>query len=236
MVAQNLHGKVVIITGASGGIGREIAVLFARAGCRLALSYCHHQSEAQELERACRASGAKDVLLSYLDVADDHSIAAFRDAVLAQFGGIGILINNAGVVFAKSLAEQTNDEIAQQIRINLEGLIKLTKACLPHLRDTIISIGSGAGKSGISHLSTYCATKFGVRGFMQALAVEYPHLRILTVNPGRTATRMTDFHGQPPRDVAKIVFNAARGCYAIQPGSDIDLWNPPEIDDEMCHE
>lgn len=134
------------------------------------------------------------------------------------------MVNNAGIVVWKLFKDQNYEEIKEQIRTNLEGLIKVTKECLPHIKEAIINLSSGAGLEGYETLTTYCATKFGVRGFTQALAQELPNLKIYSINPGVTATRMNDFKGQPPIEVAKIILNAIKGKYKIDSGGDVNVW------------
>jgi NAD(P)-dependent dehydrogenase (short-subunit alcohol dehydrogenase family) len=95
------------------------------------------------------------------------------------------------------LKNQTAEEIQNQVRTNLEGAIKMTRACLPYVTETIINIGSIAWKNGIEELMVCCATKFGLRGFTQALAKEEPNINIYSVNPDYIATRMTNFVGRP---------------------------------------
>jgi len=122
------------------------------------------------------------------------------------------------------LKELSFDDIEKQIGINLEGLMKMTKAALPYIRETIINIGSGAGLQGYPDISVYSATKFGVRGFTQSLAKEEPQLNIFAVNPGTTSTRMTNFKGIPAEEVAGVILNAAKGAYHVPSGGDINVW------------
>jgi len=156
---------------------------------------------------------------------DDASIDSCVRMVVATFGKIDVLVNNAGRLTWARLRDQTNDDIQNQVRTNLEGPIKMTLACLPHITETIINIGSIAGKNGIEELTVCCATKFGLRGFTQALAKEEPSINIYSVNPDYIATRMTDFVGRPPEEVAEVVVRAAKGDYAVPSGSDIDVWD-----------
>lgn len=116
----------------------------------------------------------------------------------------------------------TNSE--NEVRTNLEGLIKMTKECLPYIKDRIINIASGAGLEGYGSLSTYCATKFGVRGFTQSISHELRNLDVFVVNPGTTATRMNNFRGMPPEKVADVVLSTAQGRYKSRSGSDINVW------------
>lgn len=225
---------VIFITGGGVGIGRATAYEFARHKYSVAITYHRSESEAQETVNQCRKLGAPDAIAIPLDLMDDRSIVSAVQAVIRRYQKISVLINNAGVAIRKSLRDQSSEEIQQQIRVNLEGLIKITKESLPHIEGGIINIASGAGKTGIPFLATYCATKFGVRGFTQAIAGEYSRLLILSVNPDTTATRMSNYRGRPPEEVARVIFDATRGCYALPSGSDIDLWTPPAIDTSIC--
>jgi len=224
-LAGDLSGKAVLITGASRGIGQETAYKFAKEGCRLALTYNRGKKEAAETSEECLSLGAKDALAIQLDVSDYESIQAAVKQTIAKFGKISILVNNAGTSVWKPLIEQTNEEIEAQIGTNLEGLIKMTRECLPHIQDAIINIASITGKQAYANLTTYSATKFGVRGFTRALGQEYPDLRIYAVNPDGIATRMTGFRGRPPEQVAEVIVDAAKGKYDVPNGGDIDVWD-----------
>ena len=96
---------------------------------------------------------------------------------------------------------------------------------LPIINDSIINISSGAGKTGYSSLSTYCATKFGVRGFTKALSNELENIKVINVNPGMTATQMTNFKGVPAREVADVIFRTATGKISVDNGGDVDVWD-----------
>jgi NAD(P)-dependent dehydrogenase (short-subunit alcohol dehydrogenase family) len=221
---KSLKGKSVLVTGSSSGIGRETAFAFAREGCKVAITYNKGKEDALAASEKALGMGAAEALVLRLNVMDDGSI---RDAVrkaVSKFGAIDILVNNAGVIAWKPLAEQTEGEVEAQLRTNLEGLIKVTKECLPHVRDTIINIASTAGLEGFPTLSVYCATKFGVRGFTQALAKELKGVKVFAVNPTMTATRMTDFQGMPPEKVAEVVVNTAKGKYGTRSGGDMNVW------------
>jgi len=89
----------------------------------------------------------------------------------------------------------------------------------------IINIASGAGQRGFAELAPYCATKFGVRCFTQAIAQEMTRPKIYAVNPDMTKTRMTGFQGRPAEEVAQIVLNTAKGKYRKSSGSDINVWD-----------
>ena len=218
--------KLAVITGASRGIGREAALRFARSGYRLALAYRRDAGAAEAVARECRSLGAPDVRTRELDLEDPASLAAFANEIagITTAPGEGaVLVNNAGVIVWKPLREQEEGEVRRQIETNLVGTILLTRALLPHVQ-TVLNVGSDLATFGMAQLTVYCAAKFGLRGFTQALALEHPGLRILCVNPDRTATGMNDFQGRDPATVAEVLWRAAEGLYDIPSGGDVNVW------------
>ncbi len=241
---MELKNKVVLVTGSSQGIGAETALLFAKEGANVVVTYNSNRKKAENIFKECKK--CKDAFLVKLNVDDEKSIKECVEKVVDKFGTIDILVNNAGVLVWKNLMEHSNKDIDFQINTNLVGLIKMTKTVLPFMKGQnkagiknstnifeksktvgmIINIASAAGKRAANeNYSTYCASKFGVRGFTQALALELPKgIKTFAVNPGMTATQMTDFEGTSPRKVAEIIVNTAREKYKIQNGGDIDIW------------
>ena len=220
------HGRTTaLITGASGGIGREIAQGLAKRGYRLALAYRSNKRAAERLAEACARLGAPEAFIVHCDIRNERSIRRAARKTVRRFGRVSALINNAGVNVMKPLRMQSFREIDMQLETNLGGLMKLTKMLLPNIDGTIINIASRAGKIAKPSMTVYCATKFGVRGFTQSLALECPKLHVLSVNPDRVATRMVGFRGRPPRDVARVVADILDGKRKAASGADIDLWN-----------
>ena len=217
-----LTGKTVLVTGASIGIGREIALRFAAAGCRLALTFFAHRAEAEAVAARCLDLGAPDVLLVSLQLADDDSVRTLFERVIDRYGVVDVLVNNAGVVVWRPFLEQDFGEIESQIAVNLVGLMKLTWVFLPMISDAVINICSTASLHGTPTLAPYCASKWGVRGFTRALALEHPQKRIVSVHPAVTATRMNDMQGMSPERVADVVFRVAAGEIAFEPGGDVN--------------
>jgi len=220
---MDLAGRTVLVTGASIGIGREVALQFAAAGCRLALTYFEHRAEAEEVAQRCRGLGAPDVITVSLQLADDDSIRMLFETVIDRFGALDILVNNAGVVVWKPFLEQDFGELETQLAVNLVGVMKLTWVFLPLVGDAVISIGSTATLHRSRTPPTYCATKWGLRGFVKALALEHPGKRIVSVHPTVTATRMNDMQGMPPERVAEVVLRVARGDIEVESGGDVDV-------------
>jgi 3-oxoacyl-[acyl-carrier protein] reductase len=220
-----MKNKIVLITGSSGGIGSETAYAFAAEKSKLIITYCNNKSAGEQTAQKCKERGASEVILVKLDLNDNKNITRVVKEAVERFSRIDILINNAGVIAWKPLREQGLNDIEHQVRTNLEGLIKITRLCLPHITDMIINIASGAGQTGFADLTTYCATKFGVRGFTQSLALELTGIKVISVNPDMTKTKMTNFEGRPPAQVARVVLNTAKGKYKVVSGGDVNVWD-----------
>ena len=240
---MDLKDKIVLITGGSQGIGKETALLFAKQGASVVVTYNKNKKLGEDVFKECKK--IKDALLVNLDITNDESIKNCVEKTIDKFGAIDILINNAGVLFNKDFVEQNASEIDLQIDTNIKGLIKMTKAVLPYMQGQsnariensanvfeksktvgmIINIASAAGKNVYEGLTTYCATKFAVRGFTQALSKELPSgIKIYSVNPGLTATKMTNYQGVNPRKVAEVILNAAEEKFNVENGGDVDVW------------
>jgi NAD(P)-dependent dehydrogenase (short-subunit alcohol dehydrogenase family) len=222
-MGTDLAGKSVLVTGASIGIGREIALRFAAAGCRVALTYFEHRAEAEETAHRCLALGAPAAFAVALRLGDEGDQRRVVETVSGRFGGLDILVNNAGVITWKPFLEQSFAEIDEQMLVNLVGVMKLTWLALPLVRDAVITIGSTATLHQSHTPPPYCASKWGLRGFVKALALEHPDKRIVSVHPTTTATRMNDMRGMPPERVAEVVFQVAAGQILVEPGGDVDL-------------
>ncbi len=210
----------VLITGASGGIGKQIAYEFARQGFAIIGTYRKDGEQAEVVKKECLERGAARVDFLNLDLTQDESIENAAKLV-ANYGGIDILINNAGVLVQSILKDQSLEEIAAQIRTNLEGPIKFTARCLPNIRSCIINIGSTSSLVTQRELAVYCASKFGLRGFTKALAKENPQLLVLALHPGLTATTMGKLRGDDPEVVARVIYNFASRQARAKSGADI---------------
>lgn len=224
---MNLEGKTILVTGSSSGIGRETALQLAREQCRVILTYFKGGQAGKEVLKECLKHG--DAALYRLDVRDDRSIRRLAKSVTDRFSSLDVLINVAGVLTEKPLIEQSAANTANQVCVNLFGLINVTRSFLPLLQRqkeaVIVNIASGLAKEVLPNLTVYCATKWGVRGFTRAIALELPEsVRVYCVNPGMTATRMTDYQGADPADVAKIIVRTAAEKLRKKSGDDVDVW------------
>ena len=162
--------QTVLITGSSSGIGRYTAYRFAENTDSLILTFYEDKKEIESTRNRCVELGARDVKIYQLDMSDDESITRFVSGLKDEKQDIDILINNAATIVWKPLAQHTLQEIVSQMRVNLEGTIKLTWHLLPLLKNMVINMGSRMGKFARPDLLVYCATKFGLRGFTQAFA------------------------------------------------------------------
>ncbi|HET6461940.1 MAG TPA: SDR family oxidoreductase [Syntrophales bacterium] len=224
---MDLQGKTILVTGSSSGIGRETAIQLARERCRLILTYFKGEAAGKQVLRECLNHG--EAVLYQLDVRNESSIRRLVKSVADRFSRLDILINVAGVLAENPLVRQSAQDTANQVGVNLLGLINVTRSFLPLLHRqkeaVIINIASGLAKEVLPDLTVYCATKWGVRGFTRALATELPDkVRVYCVNPGMTATRMTDYQGANPYDVAKIIVRTAAEKLRKKSGDDVDVW------------
>lgn len=193
---RSFENKTCVITGAAGGIGRELALALARKGARLALSDVN--SDALEKTQSDARELGAEVHATRLDVADHNSIYAYAEAVEAHFGKVHQLYNNAGVSGTGELADMSGELIRRVIDINLLGVLHGSRAFLPRLVKSgdgkLINISSLNGFAGMPGLPVYCATKFGVRGLTEALRADAllhrDPVQIVCVHPGGIKTNI----------------------------------------------
>jgi NAD(P)-dependent dehydrogenase (short-subunit alcohol dehydrogenase family) len=191
---SGLDGTVVLITGASRGVGLATALRLGRLSAAVAL-LATDRGRLATARQQVDAAGARAIEL----VADVSDVAAMREAVErveAELGGLDVLVNNAGIGRYGPVGSFGVEEWRRVIETNLTGVFVATQAALPAIRRRggghVIAISSGAGKRGYPNMSAYCASKFGLHGFMEALAAELADERIkcTTVVPGGI---LTDF-------------------------------------------
>jgi len=222
-MSENNKDKVVLITGASSGIGRAVAFKFAKHGFKLAITYNKNQDGIIQTAQTCKSLGSSQVEYFRLDLADDESIRNCVKQVIKKYNKINILINNAATIKHVALLEENFSAIDHQIKTNLSGHIKLTKKFLLHIEDSIINIGSTISKNARANLSIYCASKTGLLGFSKSVAKELPQIKVYHINPPMTQTRMVDYKGMHPSKVAEVVYNIATGEYKAKSGSQVDV-------------
>jgi 3-oxoacyl-[acyl-carrier protein] reductase len=190
-------GKVALVTGASRGIGRAIAVALARGGASVALNYAGNDAAAAEALALVQAAGAPRARLWKFDVAE---AAACQEAVaemVAELGGLHVLVNNAGIAIDQLLMRLKEEDWKRQLDVNLTGAFNLTKAVTrPMMKargGAIVNLSSVVGEMGNAGQSAYAATKAGLIGFTKSVARELAsrQIRCNAVTPGFIDTDMT---------------------------------------------
>ncbi|MFI5365223.1 MAG: SDR family NAD(P)-dependent oxidoreductase [Candidatus Binatia bacterium] len=190
----SFRDQVVLVTGASSGIGRETAVAFARQGAAVALA-ARRTAQLKEVAQAVTAAGGRALVVP-TDVTDSHAVRATVARVQRAWKRIDILVNNAGILIPGPVAELKADDLQAMLRVNLFGPLFLMQAVLPgmqhHGGGTIINIASLAGRRGVTPLGGYCASKFALMGLTEALRVELDASKIHVglVLPGVIDTAM----------------------------------------------
>lgn len=217
------QNNIIFITGSSSGIGEATAYQFAKNKNTVIVTYHTDEKKGQKVVEKCEQLGAKDVYLVRLELLNDDSINLAIDEIINKYGKIDILINNAGVLKYSPLVEIQVKDIEEEIKVNLESPIKITKKCLPYLKKSIIYIGSNIIFHPKKNLTVYSATKAGLNMFSQCMAREYPNLKIYTVNPTLTNTKMGKPEGMNPDNVANIIYQVATGQLRKQSGDSINM-------------
>lgn len=197
MNTGELRGKVALVTGASRGLGRAIAVKLASLGCKVVINYCQSQEKAQEVIVEIEQRGGEAILIK-ADVSDAVSVREMIKTINNQWGNIDILVNNAGINKDTLVLRMNEDMWDSVLAVNLRGAFLCTKFALRSMINQgwgrIINISSLAGLTGSAGQSNYAAAKGGLIAFSKSLARELGP-RGITVNalaPGFIETEMTD--------------------------------------------
>jgi len=192
-----LQGQTALITGASSGLGRASALAFAQAGADVALlarSERDLRAVADEVERLGRRA-----LVLPTDLADETSVLSAVEQVIGSSGRVDVLLNNAGTDVPGAVKDLEVGDWDLVLNVNLRAPFLLAKAVFPHMqtqgRGSIINVSSVAGKRGWANAAAYCASKFGLTGFTQALHAEGKKhgIRAVVVYPGAMATNWGDW-------------------------------------------
>ena len=206
MAPLDLTGKRAIVTGASSGIGRATAAALAEAGVRV-------------VGGARRDARLETEIALELDVADAASCERFVTEAVDRVGGLDILVNNAGLALGRAPFDESSEEDeAPVFAVNVAGLVRMTRLCLPHFRDWghIVNMGSVAGRQAYENGATYVTSKFAERGFTYALREDLlgRPIRITSVDPGLVETDFSLVRFKGDEEKAAAVY---RGIDAMQP-------------------
>ena len=182
-MSRKLEGKVALVTGGSRGIGAAIAKRLAADGARVAITYTKGADAAASIVRTIEGNGGKAIAIQ-ADAADAAAVKAAIEKTVASFGGLDVLVNNAGTAIPKKFEEATLEELDRVIDINVRGTFIATQAALKHMNDggRIVMIGSCVGERMMTPgLVPYAATKGAIKMFTQGLSREVGD-RGITVN------------------------------------------------------
>jgi 3-hydroxy acid dehydrogenase / malonic semialdehyde reductase len=211
----DISGKMAIVTGASSGIGAATARALAEAGVRVAGG-------------ARRTDKLETEIKLELDVTDAASSERFVAEAVEALGGLDILFNNAGLALGRyPFDESTEEDETAVLNTNVNGLVRMTRLCLPHLRDGghIVNMGSVAGRQAYENGSIYVTSKFAVRGFTYALREDLlgRPIRLTTVDAGLVETNFSLVRFKGDEEKARAVYT---GVEAMQPEdvADAVLW------------
>ena len=194
----DLSGKTAIVTGASSGIGAATAAALEREGARVAGA-------------ARRVDELGTQIKLELDVTDRESCERFVEQAVAGLGGLDLLINNAGLGLGRDPFWEGSEEDEETVlETNVHGLIRITRLCLPHVRDGghIVNLGSIAGRQAYENAAVYVASKFAVRGFTYALREDLlgRPIRLSTVDPGLVETNFSRVRFRGDQEKARAVY------------------------------
>jgi NAD(P)-dependent dehydrogenase (short-subunit alcohol dehydrogenase family) len=224
---RKLEGKKALVTGADTGIGKEIALEFARQGADVVLHYCHHQEGAESASREITAMGRRSAVFK-ADFDDLHQAIALADYAVETLGSIDCLINNAGITFNRPFLKMQSEHFDKLFNINFRAQYFITQrvveSMLEHGGGSICNLSSIHGLQGAPEHSAYAATKGSIIAYTRALAVELAHrgIRINAIAPG-WVTVENYFKVIPGFNEEQAMKDAANAVPAARYGLPIDV-------------
>jgi 3-oxoacyl-[acyl-carrier protein] reductase len=198
--------KVAIVTGASGGIGHAVAIRLAQAGMSIAVHYAGNRDRAQAVADEIVAAGGKAMLVA-ADVADEAQVAAMFDGAEAEFGGVDVVVNTAGIMQLSPLTELNLDDFDRMHRTNVRGTFVVSQQAARRVRDggAIVNFSSSVTKLALPTYTAYAATKGAVDAMTLILAKEMRghDVTVNAVAPGPTATALF-LDGKPQQTIDNL--------------------------------
>ncbi|MDV6236691.1 SDR family oxidoreductase [Leptospira ellisii] len=191
---KSSKNSVILVTGASDGIGRELCLLYAESGAKLVLA-ARNQNSLEDLAKECERMGA-EALAVRTDVSSPEDCKKLMERAVERFGRIDILINSAGVSMSAPFESLQDLSVFQKLmNVNYLGVVHTSYYALPHLKKSqglIVNLSSLQGKTGFPRSTGYSASKFAVQGFSDSLRIELmgTGVDVLVVSPGPIATKM----------------------------------------------
>lgn len=193
-MTQRLKGKIALVTGASRGIGRAIAIALGREGAKVALTYHHKQEEAESVAAYIRSQGGEALCLQG-DVSRSRDVQGFLQAVTQQWGALDILVNNAGILQLKAFAELTEEDWDTMMAVDLKSVFLSSQAAWPLLKErrgVIVNLSSVGGQTGGAMSPHYAAAKAAVISLTRSLSkiMAKDGIRVNAIAPGYIRTDM----------------------------------------------
>ncbi len=216
---MNLNGKTAVVTGSTKGIGRAIAEALLREGVNVCVS-ARHEDEVERAVSEMADAGEGRVAGAVCDVRDYEEVKALFEHAAAEFGGVDVLVNNAGVGLFGRVDEMSPEDFRAVLETNLFGVFYCCREAIPRMKERgggyIINISSLAGTNAHPQMAAYNASKFGLNGFSEALMQEVRHdrIRVSYVMPGSVNTYFGDDEPDEsqswqlqPEDIARVVID-----------------------------
>jgi 3-oxoacyl-[acyl-carrier protein] reductase len=211
MKTKFLQGQTAVVTGASRGIGRAIALKLADLGANVAFNYQSSKDQALALEKEIAAKGIK-TRASQVDIKDLESVKKWMDETRAEFGGLDVLINNAGIIRDKALMTMSSEDWHEVIETNLTGVFNATRGSIvtfmKQKKGLIVNISSVSGVIGLPRQINYSASKGGINAFTKALAKEVASfgIRVNAVAPGFIETEiLSGFNEEQKKKITDLI-------------------------------
>ncbi|WP_327420077.1 SDR family NAD(P)-dependent oxidoreductase [Streptomyces sp. NBC_01527] len=214
-MSDTLEGKVVLVTGASSGIGRATALALSEAGARVAVG----ARRADRLKDLAQDAPG-EILVVELDVTDEQSVQEAVAATVERFGALDAVVNNAGIMLSGAILGADTTEWTRMIETNLLGSMYTVHAALPHLLESkgaVVQISSTSGRISSAASGVYAATKFGITAFAEALRQEVTTqgVRVVVVEPGFVSTELTSHITDP--NIQAAAKDMAESMRTLQP-------------------
>ncbi|TCM49965.1 SDR family NAD(P)-dependent oxidoreductase [Kribbella sp. VKM Ac-2568] len=214
-MSNTLEGKVVLVTGASSGIGQATALALSEAGARVAVG-----ARRADRLKTLAEDAPSELLVLELDVTDQQSVQDAVAATIERFGALDALVNNAGVMLSGMILDADTTEWTRMVETNLLGSMYAVHAALPHLLESkgaVVQISSTSGRASSAASGVYAATKFGITAFSEALRQEVTTqgVRVIVVEPGFVSTELASHITDPA--IQAMAKTMAESMRTLQP-------------------
>ena len=214
-MSNTLEGKVVLVTGASSGIGQATALALSEAGARVAVG-----ARRADRLKTLAEDAPSELLVLELDVTDQQSVQDAVAATIERFGALDALVNNAGVMLSGMILDADTTEWTRMVETNLLGSMYAVHAALPHLLESkgaVVQISSTSGRASSAASGVYAATKFGITAFSEALRQEVTTqgVRVVVVEPGFVSTELASHITDPA--IQAMAKTMAESMRTLQP-------------------